>query len=357
LAPWLNDEEYLIQFSRKMGQFRVPLCGTLDLTNRCNLRCVHCYLADSREVAELRVAAWRRILDQLERAGCLFLTLTGGEPLLHRDFAEVYVAARRRGMLVSVFTNGTLVDDAVVELFREWPPHVVEVSVYGYSRAVYGAVTGRPEARATCFAGIRRLHRAGVPLRLKTMALRQNRREIARLARFSRGLGVPFRFDPHVTPTLRGSPSPGRARLRPAQALRLDTGDPKRLAAWSKVPPVATRTTLFYCGGGRTSFFVDPAGRLALCVLDEPIHDLTKATFAAGWEGPIRRRRERGVPDDYGCRACRDRAYCQVCPALARLTTGSELGVPRRECRLGHAVAGAVRGRGDRLAVGAPDGV
>lgn len=326
---------------------RTPLAGTLALTYRCNLSCAHCYLRGSRGGDELSTEQWLDIVRQVRRAGCLWLLLTGGEPLLRRDFARIYLEARRLGLLVTVFTNGLRVDDAVVELWREHPPHEVELSLYGYSRRACGEVTGRPEARDAAFEAARRLVRAGVPLRLKTMALRGNVGELERLRRFAGRLGAPFRFDTDVSPSLRGSAETCRARLDLEAALRLETSDPARMGAWGEFlesrPAVPPRRTLFDCGGGRYSFFVGPDGQLGLCPYDVGVYDLRRGSFAEGWRGPVRARRALPLPADHACRGCSARSFCNVCPPLARMTTGEETGVPPAECRLGMERARAIR--------------
>ena len=139
---------------------RIPLNGSLAMTHRCQLRCVHCYLGDERytppaPAGELPTAFWLDLLDQVAAAGCLNLLVTGGEPLLRPDFAAVYEHAIRRGLLVTVFTNGTLVDERVVDLFAEWPPQLVEVSLYGASAPVYERVTGIPGSHGRCLRGSR----------------------------------------------------------------------------------------------------------------------------------------------------------------------------------------------------------
>jgi MoaA/NifB/PqqE/SkfB family radical SAM enzyme len=111
---------------RSAVRHRVPLNGSIAMTHRCHLRCVHCYLGEERFAppagGELATPFWLRVLDEAAEAGCLKLLITGGEPLLRADFAAVYEHAIRLGLLVSVFTNGTLVDERVVALFAEWPP-------------------------------------------------------------------------------------------------------------------------------------------------------------------------------------------------------------------------------------------
>ena len=97
---------------------RIPIDGTIETTFRCNLTCAHCYVnkpADSREThaRELPLPRLLRLIDEITEAGTLFLLLSGGEPLLRHDFPELYRYAVRRGLLISLFTNATLVTDDI----------------------------------------------------------------------------------------------------------------------------------------------------------------------------------------------------------------------------------------------------
>jgi radical SAM protein with 4Fe4S-binding SPASM domain len=177
-----------------------------------------------------------------------------------------------------------------------------------------------------------------VALRIKTVALRQNAHELDRMRRCASELGAPFRFDPLITPCLDGSTGPCSTRLDDASVVRLDVEDRRRREAWreclepeQRVP----RDSLFTCGAGRTSFHVQPDGFLSLCLSDIPLHDLKTGSFREGWDGVVRQRRETALPADHPCRGCRDQAFCGVCPALARMETGSDLGVPEDLCRTG----------------------
>src|SRR5206468_1639047 len=121
---------------RRLGDRRLPIEGTLETTFRCNLRCAHCYVnepAGSREIqaAELPLARLKLLIDEIAEAGTLFLLVTGGEVLVRPDFPELYLHALSRGLLVTVFTNGTLITDAVADLFAEHRPELVEISLYG----------------------------------------------------------------------------------------------------------------------------------------------------------------------------------------------------------------------------------
>jgi len=334
----LEYESLVRRLHQQAVRDRIPLSGTVALSYRCNLRCPHCYLSAKTEKAPLPTARWLELLDQIVDAGCLYLLLTGGEPLLHPDFQRIYLHAKQRGLLVSVFTNGTTLTEEVVDLWQRWPPHVVEISIYGFSRNTTGEVTGFPEARDRCLASARRLAAAGIPLRLKTMALQANAHELSQLQQFADELGVSFRFDAMVNAALDGSQAPCATRLAPERIVGFDQQGPRH-AAWEAYlasrPEASARLGLFDCGGGQTSFFVNPEGHLSLCAFDTPVHDLRKSDFASGWRGPMRRRRAQELPQEHACRGCRDQVFCGVCPPVARMETGDEMGTPQGLCKLG----------------------
>ena len=105
---------------------RIPLSGSLELTFRCNLRCVHCYLdgqhTPSPEQHELTTSEITDIIDQIVAEGCLWLLLTGGEPLVRPDWKEIYLYAKRKGLIITLFTNGTLLTPEDADFLAEWRP-------------------------------------------------------------------------------------------------------------------------------------------------------------------------------------------------------------------------------------------
>ena len=142
---------------------RLPMSCTFELTPTCNLRCHFCYVAlDPYKGPYLSTAQVYAVLDKLEEAGVLWMTLTGGEVLSRRDFPEIYRYARRKGFLVTVFSNATMVTERIVDLFREEPPFSVEVSIYGADAAHYEGVTGIPGSFSRFERGISLLQKAGV---------------------------------------------------------------------------------------------------------------------------------------------------------------------------------------------------
>ena len=115
--------------------------GGIELTPYCNLRCVHCYLQDQINESLLSTEEIKKILDMLCTAGVLFLYFTGGEIFTRPDFLDIYVYAKKKGFIIELLTNGTLIDNKVIEIFNKYPPASVSISMYGKDEDSYYRVT------------------------------------------------------------------------------------------------------------------------------------------------------------------------------------------------------------------------
>lgn len=342
-TPVPISRERLGAFLSRAAEGRVPLNGSIAMTNRCNLRCVHCYLGDERSPAsafgELDTTFWLSVVDQVAEAGCLNLLITGGEPFLRPDFAEVYTHAKRRGLLVTVFTNGTRLDDALLRLFNELPPWFVEISLYGATRETYDRVTTVPGAFERCLAGVDALVGAGIRVGLKTVILKGNLHEVAPMRAMAQERGVGFRVDPAIFPCHDGDQAPIDLRVPPAEAVAIEMADPIRLQGttdfYDRMKGLPVDDRLYSCMAGLTTFHVEPAGRLQPCLMvGEHGIDLRREGFAEGWSR-LAAFREIEPPPGYECGACSRRFLCGLCPAQASRETGSPALKADYYCELG----------------------
>ncbi len=327
--------EWTSGFRARAAKARTPVAVTLELTRRCNLRCAHCYLGDQaghhrQKDRELSSEAVKAALSEWVEAGCLYLTITGGEPVLRTDFAEIYRHARELGMVVTVFSNGTLVEDSVVGLFRELPPRKVEISLYGATSGIHDAATGVPGSHARAWEGIRRLRAGGIRLVLKTLLMKANLHEFEAMARQAAEIGAGFRHDAAIFPRLAdGSAAPLALRVSPEEAVRADMATPERRRMWrEKIEKTAAHpedARLYTCSAGLTAFHADPYGALSPCLMasnfslpsgGQPFRELWADGLA---EIRTRLRRQAG-----GCSRGALRGACTHCPAFNRLETGDE---------------------------------
>jgi radical SAM protein with 4Fe4S-binding SPASM domain len=338
---------------------RVPVEGVLEPTFRCNLRCVHCYVnqpagSAAERAREMPTGRLLAVIDEIAEAGCLNLLMTGGEVLLRPDFEELYLHALGRGLLVTVFTNGTLVTDRIADLFDRHRPLLIEVSLYGMTRETYERITSVPGSYDRCRQGIRRLVDRGVPLKLKTMALAWNAHEVGAMQDFAASLGVAFRYDGLLNARVDcGASRQGDVQLPPRELLALELEDPvqraKLLGSAEDVRALSGRDLAFEqvytCGAGQVSFTIDPYGRMQMCQLSrKAAFDLSSEGFATIWEERFGALRARAWQTDAACRTCNLQPLCGSCPGAAELERGDlEAQVPHF-CEIAHLRAQALLG-------------
>jgi radical SAM protein with 4Fe4S-binding SPASM domain len=353
-------EETFMAFRERVGidARRIPIEGTVETTFRCNLRCAHCYVNEAvgdfaTRDRELSLARLKELVDEIVAAGTLFVLFTGGEILVRPDFPELYEYAVKKGLLVTVFTNGTLVTERIADLFAEYRPDTIEISLYGMTRETYERVTQVPGSYDKCLAGIQRLLDRGLPLKLKTMALTWNYHEIAAMEEFARSRGLFFRFDSMLNPRVDcGANRNGELQLSAEQALALDLGDPERMEELRRFCEKFTRKDVvrdsehvYTCGAGQSSFTVDPYGQLQMCQLSRRNgFDLKEDTFLRGWSERFPELRARKWQENSVCRKCNLMSLCGSCPGAAEMETGSVEGVVREFCEIAHLRAHAAMG-------------
>jgi radical SAM protein with 4Fe4S-binding SPASM domain len=346
----LGSSEYLSTVLGRVCKDRVPLSGAFDLTHRCNFRCVHCYTghlaAQPRsQAAELSTKQVTELLAAATHAGCLMLLLSGGEPLLREDFIDIYKAAKRLGLIVTVFTNASLITQAHLDAFSEYPPHTVEVSVYAASDATYERITGARGSFGRVRRGIDQLMERGVRVSLKTMILRDNVDEVLAIEALARGLGVRFRLDPTITPRLNGDPKPLDQRVDPERAVAIEMATETRQSDMARFVErqktsgggaTASTSRLYRCGAGIASFHIDPQGYMHPCLMSRAIAYNTSAMgFGPAWKAVTSAVDEAKWEGTGGCADCPNILLCGYCPGLFELEHASPSRPPEYVCRLG----------------------
>lgn len=336
----ISTESYNVfsaQLQTAMLRERVPSSGTIEVSRRCNLTCAHCYnnlaMDDDARHEELTFDEYRRLIDEVVDEGCFWLLFSGGEIFARRDFMEIYEYARNKGLLITLFTNGTLVTPRIADRLAAAPPFSIEITLYGRTRETYERLTGIPGSYDRCMRGIELLRERGLPLALKTVATTINKHEVFEMARFAEEeLGVKFKFDSMINPRIDCSQAPVAVRLSPAEAVELDLRDPRRVDEWVRFADffrpidrkVAEDETVYKCGGGVNSFAIDPTGQLSICVLSHvDTYDLRKGGFREGWHGFLDRVRygtRRSL--ETKCVACAMKSTCGMCPANGELESG-----------------------------------
>lgn len=328
-----------------------PANGTLELTPLCTMNCGMCYVRLSRAEMEaqgrLRTAEeWMAFGQQMERAGVLFLLLTGGEPLLHPGFREIYTALRRMGMILTVNTNGTLIDEEWAEFFGKQKPRRINVTLYGASRETYGALCGWADGYEKTVRALHLLKAAGVDVKINGSVTPLNVQDMDAIYALGRELDMPVHMDTYMVPCTRERSrafDPG-ARLGPEEAARARV---KALRA--EMPeeqfhlfaaqvlerirhPAFPYERQLSCMAGKCSFAVNWQGEMRPCVtLNAPSVRVFERGFEAAWQEIVSAVRPLRIHEK--CASCALRPLCDTCAASAYWETGDCGGVPEYLCR------------------------
>jgi radical SAM protein with 4Fe4S-binding SPASM domain len=344
-------------------KMRVPLSFDLELTARCNLDCRQCYInlpagdsaAAQREMSREEISDYA---DQAVALGSIYCLVTGGEPLLRKDFPEIYVDLKKKGLLVRVFTNGCLINQDHIRLFTQYPPEVIEVTVYGATEGTYNHVVRKPDAYRAFRRGLDLLLESGLRVGLKGTIIRSNAHELREIAEFARTRSSErFKFDPLML--LRGDGDPIRnadilaERMSSSEIVALERKDEEhylelKSECQERDPNLAENGNLFYCNAGRNHFSISYDAHFRLCLF---LHqggyqvNLRDTNLADAWNQFAPKARDARAEDPAfkaNCQSC-DLVYlCQWCPAQSMTEMGRLDGYSPYFCDVAHARAEGV---------------
>ncbi len=371
----ITYDAFISRLFDKAAQTGTPLSGTFELTSRCTLDCKMCYIhkrANDKLVREKEKPTewWLDLAKKAQEAGTLLLLLTGGEPMLREDFDEIYLACKKMGLLVTINTNATLIDEKKIQLFKANPPQRVNITLYGTSKETYGSLCGVPQAYDKVVWAIKALKEAGINVKLNYTVTPYNKDDVIKASEFAEEIGVPIQTVTYMFPPLRACDSanvgygPDRTanqcngcgeanRLSPEDAARVmlnlqkhRLGDAfnKFLEYKDKQKP---KTDYFddcekegeriRCRAGSTTFWVTWDGKMTPCgMMVEPVAEIGD-DFTKAWQ-KIRKEREAIILPPQ-CTDCEYKANCDVCAAVTYAETGRFDGVPTYVCEKAKAYA------------------
>jgi radical SAM protein with 4Fe4S-binding SPASM domain len=341
---------------RQSGQ-RVPMQVSIEVTRRCPLECQHCYNnlpmgdQDARS-REMTTEEHFKMLDELVEMGCFWLLYTGGEIFARKDFLEIYTYAKKKGFLITLFTNGTLINEKVADYLVEWPPFAIEITLYGRTRETYEALTMIPGSYDRCLRGIKLLKERGLPLKLKTVATSINKHEIGAMRQFAEEeLGVDFKFDGQINPRIDCSQSPLAVRLTPEEAVALDMNAPKGASEYLRLakqdlensPSLSKNDTVYFCGGGLNSFAINAYGEMGICVISQQdTFRVQEDGLTRVWEESLLNLRSRKRTRVTKCIECRIQSLCGMCPANGEMENGDKESPVDFLCHVAHLRAATI---------------
>lgn len=312
----------------------IPISGTFELTPRCNFNCKMCYVhLKAEEIPkhgkELSAKEWLRIAEEAKAAGTIWLCVTGGEPLLHPEFAEIWQGLAQMGFFLTLQTNASLVTDEIVGLLEQYPPRQVKITLYGTNDDVYEAVCGIKNGFTRVNDGIHTLMSMGIPVELVSTIIRQNEADVENMLLYAARHRLKWHPAGEVKPSLRGADTDAEAvrlerKNRPVTAQQMDE--------LLKNPVNPDRKPCTYCKDYRLGYWITWNGEMRFCsFLNEPHIPVWKLPFQEAWEQLLQYQEELDWPTE--CHSCEARRVCRKCIGTLAAESGGVDRIPTEYCR------------------------
>jgi AdoMet-dependent heme synthase len=331
--------------AEKALRLGIPLSVQLDLTYRCNERCIHCYL-DHHDHGEMSTAEIKNLLDQMADAGVFYLTISGGEMLMRRDFFAILEHARTRTFCIKLKTNGVMIGKKEAERLRRVGVESVQISIYSHRPEVHDAITKVPGSLLRSIGAIRLLREQGIHVIMANVLMVHNVRDYVGVNALAAELGAHAIIDPTVTPRMDGDRSilnlnVNEAALREVFQNEALVGKVEAVCSPPQGPGEEALNSP-PCSAGHTACYVSPYGDVYPCV-QFPLAsgNVRRTKFVDIWRhspqlNEVRSVRLRDMP---ACSQCVHGETCTRCPGLAFLE-GDMRGPSVQDCEKSYARTG-----------------
>jgi AdoMet-dependent heme synthase len=311
---------------KKAARGKIPLVCHFDLTYQCNLNCIHCYVV-REDRSELSASEIRRILDQLAKAGTLYLTFSGGEIFTREDFFQIAEYARKLHFALKLLTNGTLIDEQVVDRVTDLYPDLVSISIYSMTPEIHDGITLAPGSLARTIRAAEMLRGRKVKLEIGSILMSENIKDYSKVYDFAQSIGASFRGDPRVTPRNNGDPSPLRFQINEEDLFRVWTDPIFSQQPRNEMEEIHSNDEWddILCGAAHLLSYVSPYGDLYPCVQFPALcGNLRNDFFEKIWyHSPQMLAVRSTLPSQLPiCSKCNLVEYCRTCPGIAHIAEG-----------------------------------
>ncbi|MFC1583934.1 radical SAM/SPASM domain-containing protein [Fibrobacterota bacterium] len=329
----------------------VPLEVTMEITLDCNLRCLHCYnfnrtrgpsgKQDGFPLSEKEVLS---VIDQVYDQGCLNITFSGGEPLLHPGLYDFSTYARNKHMGIYLKSNGTLFTEKSLRKLVEARIMGIEVSLYGAGPETHDSFTGTPGSFSQSQEGITRVKDAGIHTRITFIMTRSNWGEADNMIRLAEEMELEYGTNTQISRRYDGTSSSLDHQMTRQQLKQLYSG-PLR----SHLPePDFDPECSVQCGCARGVCGISAYGDVYPCI-GAPLSagNIRETPFADIWKNSdsLNKIRSLKLEDFKVCKSCPHRPYCRRSSGFVYVNTGNYTGTEEWTCMEAEVIHEVFEGR------------
>lgn len=319
----MNLQGRLLQaiMHKRAYEEKQPISATFELTPRCGFNCRMCYvhLPDNKVHGELSGEQWLHIAKQAQQMGVLSLCITGGDPLFHKDFKEIWTGISQMGFQITLQTTGAYLTNDILELFEEYPPQMVKITLYGSNNEVYQKVCCIQNGFTNTDKGIQALKALHIPIQLVTTFIKQNYEDRDNIVNYVKENNLPWYYSTACYPSLRGAHS----QAKQCALSVYDLGCAEHTAKlWNEVGnKQVDRKPCEMCSGYRTEFIISWDGDIRFCTLiNDPHISVINQDLQECWKQLLDYWESQRWPSD--CYTCEVKDKCIRCLAHLACQSG-----------------------------------
>lgn len=328
---------YLNNFFGEVGKYArenaLPLSATFELTPFCNFACVMCYVRLTTEQADrqgklLSAEQWLDIARQTRDMGTLNLTLTGGEPFSRPDFWEIYGELNQLGFLITILSNGALIDEKAIEKFEKaGMPYAMKLTLYGASDETYQRVCGDDKGFTRISHAIDLLKEVKIPFTMTGTIVKENANDMQEMYRFAWEKKIPFQHTISVVKSARGATN----TVELSRFAFDDFPDELTIETIEQNRHPGSSSPFARCSSYRSSYWMTWNGHLQLCSFMNGPYVPYNGDLQEVWkELGDRLGRLRNPPE---CVDCPWVDFCQRCPGILCAESGDPEKIDKTLCQ------------------------
>lgn len=311
----------------------------IEITNRCQFKCDHCYVDKSKK-NDMDFISYKRIIDELLKINCYTVILTGGEPLLNKDFKKMYLYAKKKGMRVGINTNGFLINEEIIKLFNKYKPFQIEISIYGYDDFTYEEFTHFKNAFSVINDNIVLLINNNINLKLKTVLTKRNFDNFERIRKYCQQFDSEFRYDYNIFPKVSGGLfRRNEEALLPKDIVKIIKKNENDIKYFKNAvnnlnENIEMSDNVFQCSIGKDRIFIDCYGNIKPCLVVDEKYNIKEYKILDALNMFRNGICKLHFSTNSKCKDCYKKKLCRYCPGKFQLETGSYETAPKEYCEL-----------------------
>lgn len=359
MKTMINHTDITNYMMSKASYHAIPISGTFEITPLCNFNCKMCYIHKSKEEVSchsrrmMTFNNWKEIASKSVKQGMLFLLITGGEPMLSPFFCDLYEYMIKHGVLVTVNTNGSLMNEKIFEMFKKYPPRRINITLYGASDETYEALCGVKGMYTKVIRTIEKLQSAHIQVKLNCSLTPYNVHDLEKMITYAKNKKLILDITTYMFPPIRRNEklvgvneyrfTPQESAKYRLEAYRLQMGEEKYKKYLENIlngyiPPLGLDEYCedpidghIRCRAGKASFWMTWDGYMTPCgMMSNPKVDFFESGFEEGWSQLTSISRNLHLSGI--CAKCKNVDICHSCAAMAISETGKVQGIPKYLC-------------------------